>query len=91
MPVDDFQPNPWGLYQVHGNVWEWVEDCWHKNYNGAPSDGSAWKTRGQRGNHVVRGGSWTETPDDLRSARRYGFVTAYRYGNGFRVARTLSP
>ena len=44
LPVKSFQPNPWGLYQVHGNVWEWVEDCWNENYHDAPSDGSAWTT-----------------------------------------------
>ena len=44
VPVKSFKPNPWGLYQVHGNVWEWVEDCWNDSYSGAPADGSAWTT-----------------------------------------------
>jgi formylglycine-generating enzyme required for sulfatase activity len=57
VPVDSFQPNPWGLYQVHGNVWEWTEDCWHDDYTGAPSDGSAW-TSGGCSDRVIRGGAW---------------------------------
>jgi len=55
LPVDSFQPNRWGLYQVHGNVWEWAQDCWHKSYAGAPSDGSAWESEGcgyRRGSRV---------------------------------------
>src|SRR5262245_22588978 len=55
--VDSFVPNPWGLYQVHGNVYEWVQDCWNRNYEGAPSDGSAWLT-GDCARRVMRGGSW---------------------------------
>jgi formylglycine-generating enzyme required for sulfatase activity len=61
VPVDSFDPNPWGLYQVHGNVYEWVEDCWHANYDGAPGDGSA-RTEPDCADHVVRGGSWNFAP-----------------------------
>jgi len=89
LPVKSFEPNPWGLYQVHGNVWEWCEDLWHGNYNGAPSDGSAWTTGG-RGLRVLRGGSWNYYPRALRSAFRFygsflGLRTRFR---GLRVART---
>jgi formylglycine-generating enzyme required for sulfatase activity len=69
-PVDSFTPNPWGLYQVHGNVLEWVEDCWHENYEGAPADGSAWLS-GDCQYHVVRGGNWYLLPWHLRSAARF--------------------
>jgi len=91
VPVDSFQSNPWGLYQVHGNVYDWVEDCWNRNYTGAPTDGSAW-TSGDCSNRVLRGGSWTSFPRDLRSALRIGSATVDR-GNqfGFRVGRTLTP
>ncbi|HRX72040.1 MAG TPA: SUMF1/EgtB/PvdO family nonheme iron enzyme [Candidatus Competibacteraceae bacterium] len=61
VPVDDFQPNPFGLYQVHGNVWEWVQDSWHDDYQGAPTDGSAWEEAGS-GPRVLRGGSWDYVP-----------------------------
>jgi formylglycine-generating enzyme required for sulfatase activity len=71
-------PNPWGLHDVHGNVWEWVQDCWHENYEEAPTDGSAWEEEGggDCGRRVVRGGSWNSYPEYLRSAFRSGFTAA---------------
>ncbi len=93
VPVDSFEPNPWGLYQVHGNVFDWVEDCWHNSYQGAPSDGSAWTTACTDGSRrVVRGGAWVNDPQDLRAARRGWGSADDRYNNlGFRLARTLNP
>jgi formylglycine-generating enzyme required for sulfatase activity len=95
LPADSFLPNPWGLFQVHGNVSEWVEDCWHATYRGAPADGSAWTT-GDCSNRVVRGGDWGEEASDLRSARRRyetprprGRWTGRYSTTGFRVARAL--
>ena len=72
-PVNSFQPNPWGLYQVHGNGWEWTEDCWNESYDGAPTDGSAW-TSGDCNSRVVRGGSWEAQPRYLRSALRNIYI-----------------
>jgi formylglycine-generating enzyme required for sulfatase activity len=69
VPVDDFRANPWGLYQVHGNVWEWCEDGWHDDYKDAPKDGSVWQG-GDVSARVLRGGSWNSVPDILRSAVR---------------------
>ena len=69
LPVKSFKPNPWGLYQVHGNVYDWVEDCYHDSYNGAPTDGSAW-TSGDCTYRVLRGGSWGSYPLVLRAAFR---------------------
>jgi formylglycine-generating enzyme required for sulfatase activity len=91
LPVDSFRPNRWGLHQVSGNAWEWTQDCWHENYAGAPSDGSAWESEGCR-YRVVRGGSWATYPGDLRAAVRGRFPPDFR-GNsqGFRLARTLAP
>jgi formylglycine-generating enzyme required for sulfatase activity len=96
VPVDTFAPNPWGLYQVHGNVWDWTEDCFHGDYEGPPyagppGDGAAW-TSDDCSLRVVRGGSWVGGPISLRAASRSGFTTDdRRTGNGFRVARTLAP
>jgi formylglycine-generating enzyme required for sulfatase activity len=92
VPVGSFEANPWGLYNVHGNVWEWCEDVWHDNYSGAPADGSAWLQGGDESRRVVRGGSWFHDPQDLRSAGRFRSAPDFR-GDcfGFRLARTLSP
>jgi formylglycine-generating enzyme required for sulfatase activity len=88
LPVDSFQPNPWGVFQVHGNVWEWVEDCFHDSYNGAPEDGSAW-TSGDCSLRVARGGAWIHGPGYLRSAGRDGLYAGHRLNSlGFRVGRT---
>jgi formylglycine-generating enzyme required for sulfatase activity len=91
-PVGRHRPNAWGLHDMHGNVWEWVEDCWHPSYVDAPVDGSAWLA-GQQGDcarRVVRGGSWRNTLPAIRSAQRLHFPTASVTDvRGFRVA--LSP
>jgi formylglycine-generating enzyme required for sulfatase activity len=91
VPVDRFEPNPWGLYNVHGNVWEWTEDCSHKTYQGAPIDGSAWTTACSDGSHrQQRGGSWNYFPQSARSASRAGSEASDRLiSDGFRVARML--
>jgi formylglycine-generating enzyme required for sulfatase activity len=87
--VDSFAANPWGLYNVHGNVWEWVQDCWNDNYNGAPPDGSA-RTTGDCGRRVLRGASWFSYPGVLRSAVRNRFTPDFRDNHyGFRVGRTF--
>jgi formylglycine-generating enzyme required for sulfatase activity len=89
-PVGSFKANGFGLYDMAGNVWQWVEDCYHPNYNGAPTDGSA-RTTGDCVNRVIRGGSWGSTPQFLRLARRGGLGTDLRvYDAGFRVGRTFS-
>jgi formylglycine-generating enzyme required for sulfatase activity len=89
LPVDAFAPNAWGLYQVHGNVYDWVEDCFNGSYVGAPADGSAW-TAGDCDRRGHRGGSWYSTWDALRSAsRNRNFATTPFDFIGFRVARTL--
>ena len=91
VPVGSFAPNRWGLYDMHGNVWEWTEDCWNDSYRGAPSDGSAWLL-GDCSRRVLRGGSWSSYPESLRAAHRYGYPTDRRiHSVGFRIARTLPP
>jgi formylglycine-generating enzyme required for sulfatase activity/lysophospholipase L1-like esterase len=89
--VDSFEPNPWGLYNVHGNVWEWAEDCWNESNSGNPGDGSA-RTTGDCARRVVHGGSWFDDPKHLRSAGRTGRTSGFQGVNqGFRLARTLDP
>lgn len=90
VPVGRFQANPFGLHDLHGNVWEWNEDCWHRSYSRAPTNGRAWTGDGNCGRHVLRGGSWTDQPWSLRSANRVWDITGYRSDNiGFRVARNF--
>jgi formylglycine-generating enzyme required for sulfatase activity/tetratricopeptide (TPR) repeat protein len=89
-PVGKFQPNDFTLCDMLGNVWEWVEDCWHDSYNGAPADGSPWTSGGDRARRVFRGGSWGGEPRDVRSACRVGDGAGARsHYRGFRLARTL--
>lgn len=82
----------YGLINMIGNVWEWVQDCWNGSYEGAPNNGSAWE-RGDCSRQVLRGGSWFNYSRDLRSANRLSYWSGYRnfLDCGFRVARTLTP
>lgn len=90
-PVGSFPANAWGLHDMHGNVWEWVQDCWNQSYAGSPRDGSAWLS-GICSVRVLRGGSWSNLPSVLRATYRDGDTTGVRYDDsGFRVARTLTP
>lgn len=92
MPVGSFPPNAFGLYDMHGNVWEWMQDCWHKDYQNAPDDGSAWLENdgGDCNRRVVRGGSWFDNPRYLRSALRLRDDSdVVGNGLGFRIARAL--
>jgi formylglycine-generating enzyme required for sulfatase activity/class 3 adenylate cyclase len=89
MKVGSFKPNPFGLYDMGGSVDQWVEDCWHKNYQGAPADGSAW-AEGECASHVIRSGSWKNDARYVRPSNRDSYDTNVRYPtHGFRVA--LSP
>ncbi len=101
--VGSYLPNPWKLYDMHGNMWEWVEDCWHDSYYympypGAPGDGGAWTTSEDHGDRrVLRGGSWQDITRHARSASRasrktldWASFASYQIGDiGFRIARTL--
>ncbi|MDE5099321.1 MAG: SUMF1/EgtB/PvdO family nonheme iron enzyme, partial [Trichodesmium sp. St16_bin4-tuft] len=89
--VGIFPPNAFGLYDMHGNVYEWCQDVWHENYNGAPTDGSAWETGGNSGFSVLRGGSWDFFPRWCRSSLRgyYVSIEAFNNGLGFRLVSFL--
>ena len=71
-PVGSFSSNAWGLHDMHGNVWEWVQDPWHENYKGAPNNGDVWESGGDTRRRVYRGGSWNDEPSVMRSTYRYG-------------------
>jgi formylglycine-generating enzyme required for sulfatase activity len=88
-PGKTYPPNAFGLHDMHGNVWEWVEDCWNPSYTGAPADGSVW-TSGNCAVRVLRGGSWDYDESGLRSANRYYFSHKIRKSSyGFRLALSI--
>jgi formylglycine-generating enzyme required for sulfatase activity len=91
-PVGSFTTNAFGLHDMHGNVWEWVQDCFRHNYEGAPTDGLPNEV-GDCSTRVIRGGSWSTGPQTLRAADRVWQPRNFRASssNGFRVARALAP
>ena len=90
-PVGSFKPNAFGLFDMHGNAGEWVQDGWHPDYDNAPTDGSVWSS-GAVPTPVQRGGAWFDVPFGLRSSSRYTFSAGFSNRTvGFRVARTLDP
>ena len=89
--VGIFLPNSFGLYDMHGNVYEWCQDFWHESYNGAPTDGSAWQTGGDSGKRLLRGGCWLNYSWICRSAERiYGNVDNFKEDRGFRVVSSVA-
>lgn len=90
-PVRSFEPNPFGLHDMLGNVSEWTRDCWNERYAGGPVDGTAWES-GDCSRRLTRGGSWINHPGNLRAANRYPFAVDERNRTiGFRVARVGGP
>ena len=90
-PVGRKKPNGWGLYDLHGYVWEWCLDAWHPSYEGAPADGSAWEEKDAK-ERVVRGGSWAHSADHCRSAYRRPLPADHRSDAvGFRCIRAPEP
>ncbi len=92
MPIGSYPGNPWGLFEVMGNVLEWTQDCWHETYLGAPDNGAAFEGNGlgNRISRVVRGGSWMNAPGSLRSAKRFWYPeSAADKALGFRVVREI--
>jgi formylglycine-generating enzyme required for sulfatase activity len=89
-PVGSYTANRFGVNDMIGNASEWVQDMWHENYDGAPTDGSVWLTGPEPAQRVYRGGNWGYFPNSLRSATRNCNAPIYRhYGTGFRIARTF--
>jgi formylglycine-generating enzyme required for sulfatase activity len=89
VPVGSFPPNPFGLHDLNGSVWEWVQDCWHTSFKGAPSDGKSWEDPNCRV-RVIRGGSWRENATYMPSSTRFKYDSNVRQTqNGFRVVRDL--
>lgn len=87
--VGSFAPNPYGLYDMNGSVWEWVTDCWHSSYKNAPADGRAWEDP-SCSVRVIRGGSWRDGGAYMQSATRFKYSASVRQSqNGFRVARDM--
>jgi formylglycine-generating enzyme required for sulfatase activity len=85
-PVGSFAPNPFGLHDTVGNVWEWVADPWHDNYINAPTEARLWDEQGEN-KRLLRGGSWLNLPNDCRASDRVGASPNNRDGFvGFRVA-----
>jgi formylglycine-generating enzyme required for sulfatase activity len=83
--VGSFPPNAWGLYEMHGNVYEWNEDSWHENYNGVPTDGTAWIDNSTE-YKLLRGASWLSNPKYCRSADRLNYGRGLQFGSiGFRL------
>ena len=85
------KPNPWGMYDMHGNIWEWVEDDWHYWYDGSPVGGQAWVDKPRGSQRVIRGGSWESNAYDCRSAPRFGEKPGNRsFSLGFRLAKSVA-
>ena len=88
-PVASFEANDFGVHDMHGNVWEWTQDCWNNSYMGAPNDGSAWLS-GNCFNRILRGGAWYTVPSRMYSTRRVSENSKERHsGAGFRIARDI--